>query len=79
MVAWLAAGLQVEHGFGAAWHLQQVEVLNKKTGAKALFRCGEGEGAAAMLVRSRSAEHQHSLQRRLTQGCYWGCVVQGAV
>ncbi|PNH12713.1 Lipoxygenase y domain-containing protein 1 [Tetrabaena socialis] len=28
----------VERGLGAAWHLQQVEVLNKKTGERALFR-----------------------------------------
>ncbi|KAG2499991.1 hypothetical protein HYH03_002273 [Edaphochlamys debaryana] len=28
----------VESGFGAAWHLQQIEVLNKKTGERALFR-----------------------------------------
>lgn len=30
--------MQVERGFGAAWHLQQIEVLNKKTGARHLFR-----------------------------------------
>jgi hypothetical protein len=30
--------LQVERGLGAAWHLQQIEVLNKKTGQLALFR-----------------------------------------
>ncbi|KXZ56858.1 hypothetical protein GPECTOR_1g774 [Gonium pectorale] len=28
----------VERGFGAAWHLQQIEVLNKKTGERFLFR-----------------------------------------
>ncbi|KAG2450199.1 hypothetical protein HYH02_000301 [Chlamydomonas schloesseri] len=36
----------VERGFGAAWHLQQVEVLNKKTGERALFRYNDWlEGA----------------------------------
>ena len=26
-------------GLGLAWHFQQIEVLNKKTGDKYLFRC----------------------------------------
>ncbi|GLC44364.1 hypothetical protein PLESTF_000049800 [Pleodorina starrii] len=47
----------VERGFGAAWHLQQIEVLNKKTGERALFRHNDwlqGDKTTATIPESAS-------------------------
>lgn len=48
---------QVERGLGAAWHLQQIEVLNKSTGERALFRHNDwlqGDKTTVTLVEASS-------------------------